>query len=172
MDALHVIPGSKVADVGAGDGYFTFHLAERVGPTGRVYAEDIDAHVLGEIRSRAEGDKLQQIETIQGTESDPKLPANMLDAALIVNAYHEMDEHDAMLKGILRALKHGGRLGLIDKEAEAGHDHAWYHSHHRINLDLVKQEAIQDGFEFVGARPGFQRSDDSSKWYFLIFKKP
>jgi len=172
MDALHLGPGSKVADVGAGDGYFTFHLAERVGPGGRVYAEDIDSGVLGQVRARADSEGLKQVETILGTESDPKLPLHSLDAVLIVNAYHEMDEHDAMLKGVLRSLKSGGLLAIIDKQAEPGHDHAWYHSHHRINHEVVQYEAVRDGFEFVGTRPGFERADDHSNWYFLVFRKP
>lgn len=172
MDALRLGPGSKVADVGAGEGYFTFHLAERVGREGRVYAEDIDSGVVGDLKSAAKQRGLSQVEVIQGTENDPKLPEGALDAVLIVNAYHEMDEHDAMLKGILRALKPGGLLGIIDKEAEAGHPRSWYHSHHRIAEQVVKDEAKADGFDFAATRPGFTRSDDSTRWYFLLFAKP
>ena len=172
MDALHLSSGSKVADVGAGEGYFAFHLAERVGPQGRVYAEDIDSGVIADLKAAVKQRGLQQVEVIQGTETDPKLPADTLDAVLIVNAYHEMDEHDAMLKGILRALKPGGLLGIIDKEAEAGHPRSWYHSHHRIAEQVVKDEARQDGFDLAGSRPGFTRSDDATQWYFLLFAKP
>lgn len=172
MDALEIRAGSRVADVGAGDGYFTAHLAERVGPQGRVYAEDIDPSALAQVRGAADKKGMKQVETILGSVSDPKLPANSLDAVLIVNAYHEMDEHDAMLAGIRSALKHGGRLGIIDKESEPGHDRSWYHSHHRIAKSVVRQEAEHSGFRFVGEHRGFQRPSDGSKWYFLIFQNP
>lgn len=172
MDALQIQAGSRVADVGAGDGYFTLHLAERVGPEGRVYAEDIDESALSQVRGAADQKGMKQVETILGSASDPKLPAKSLDAVLIVNAYHEMDEHDAMLAGIRSALKHGGRLGIIDKESEAGHERAWYHSHHRIAKSVVRQEAEHDGLRFLGERRGFQRPSDGSNWYFLIFQNP
>ena len=171
MDALRIRAGSKVADVGAGEGYFTSRLAERVGPTGKVYAEDIDADALARLKSAVESKGLKQVETVLGTENDPKLPENTLDAALIVNAYHEMDEHDAMLRGIFRALKPGALLGIIDKESDSGHPRDWYHSHHRIALEIVKQEAEKNGFRFVGTRPGFTRADDGSKWWFAVFEK-
>jgi predicted methyltransferase len=171
MDALRIRAGSTVADVGAGEGYFTSRLAERVGPHGKVYAEDIDFGALARLKAAAEKNGLQQVEVVQGTESDPKLPEGALDAVLIVNAYHEMDEHDAMLHGLLRALKPGGLLGIIDKEAETGHPRGWYHSHHRIALEVVKAETAKEGFRFVGTRPGFTRADDQSKWWFAIFEK-
>jgi len=170
MDALGVTAGSSVADVGAGDGYFTWHLAERVGTKGRVYAEDIVPSVIADLKRQGQDKGLKQVEVIEGTESDPRLPAGALDAVIVVNAYHEMDEHSAMLKGIMRALKPGGRLGIIDKEAETGHDRTWYHSHHRIAKEVVRQEATGDGFEFRGEKPGFVRPPDS-KWYFLVFVK-
>src|SRR4030095_12824222 len=112
MDVLGIKAGSAVADVGAGEGYFTFRLAARVGPTGKVYAEDILDDRLDKIRTRATTQKLAQIETILGATDDPRLPAEQLDVVLVVNAYHEMREYDAMLRGMFRALKPGGLLGI------------------------------------------------------------
>src|SRR5215475_5527696 len=88
MDAVGVKAGSTVADVGAGEGYFTFHLAERVGTTGKVYAEDILEDRLEKIRALAAERKLTQIETVLGAADDPRLPAERMDAVLVVNAYH------------------------------------------------------------------------------------
>src|SRR5262245_19380289 len=93
MDALGIKAGATVADVGAGEGYFTFRLAARVGPAGKVYAEDILEDRLEQIRALASKRKLAQIETVLGTTDDPRLPAGQMDVALVVNAYHEMREY-------------------------------------------------------------------------------
>ncbi len=89
MEALGIKAGSAVADVGAGGGYFTFRLAARVGPKGKVYAQDLDEKTLAQIRERADKEKAAQIATIHGAEDDPKLPASSLDAVLVVDAFHE-----------------------------------------------------------------------------------
>src|SRR5262245_57878121 len=78
MDALKVRPGSVVADIGAGRGYFTFRMADRVGPTGKVYSEDIADEVISDIKKRAAERKLTQIVVVKGAQQDPRLPANTL----------------------------------------------------------------------------------------------
>jgi predicted methyltransferase len=172
MDALGVGAGSAVADVGCGPGYFTFHLAERVGPAGHVYAVDIDEGALTSVRQRASRDDLGQIETIRGDTDDPHLPSAGLDAALIVNAYHEMREYDAMLAGIYRALKPGGRLGVIDGAIEPGNDRSVYYRRHRIPSTVVRADAARAGFRFRDEEPGFTRNRDNREFYFLVFEKP
>ena len=91
MDALGVAEGSKVAELGAAGGWFTLQLAERVGPNGRVYAEDIQRAMLDGISRRMQRENLTNVTTVLGTASDPHLPAG-LDAALISDAFHEMDD--------------------------------------------------------------------------------
>jgi predicted methyltransferase len=172
MDALGIKPGSVVADVGCGAGYFTFHLAERVGPQGEVYAEDIKDGRLVEVRKRAQKEGLTQIETVAGAEDDPKLPVARLDAVLIVDAYHEMRHYDAMLAAVYRGLKPRGLLGLIDGVAEPGRPRREYYDHHRMPEALERQDAERNGFRFVRQRPGFTRPDDKKEYYFLIFEKP
>src|SRR5262245_13112805 len=88
MDALGVKPGYRVADLGAGYGYFTFRLAARVGADGKVYAVDIDEEAINKVRQRKEREKLEQVEPILSVSADPRLP-NDLDAVLIVDTYHE-----------------------------------------------------------------------------------
>jgi len=172
MDALGIKAGSAVGDIGAGGGYFTFHLAKRVGPNGKVYAEDILEEEVKKIRDRAESEKLVQVEGIVGTKDDPKLPAEKLDAVLIVNAYHEMREHDSMLRALFRALKPGGLLAIIDAPAPPGEAREKYYERHRIPEQFVRDDTAHNGFSFVRQEPGFHSPDRGRDYIFLIFKKP
>jgi len=172
MDELGIKEGTVVADVGCGSGYFVFHLAQRVGPKGKVYAEDIDSGVLRKIHTRSHDEHLEQIEVIQGTPDDPFLPAAKLDAVLIVNAYHEMKNFDVMLTGIYRALKPGGVLGIIDHEAEPGQPRSDYQEHHRIPEQLVRDDLARNAFNFLSRKPGFESTESGKKYFFLIFEKP
>ena len=172
MDTLGVKSGSVVGDIGAGGGYFTFHLAQRVGPTGKVYAVDILEEEVGKIRNRAVNEKLVQIEAILGATDDPKLPTERLDSVLIMNAYHEMREHDAMLRAVFRALKPGGMLAIIDAPAPAGEAREKYYERHRIPEQFVRDDAAHNGFSFVRQEPGFHSPERGRDYFFLIFKKP
>ncbi len=172
MDALGVQPGSRVADIGAGEGYFTWHLAERVGLHGRVYATDIDKRLISNLRADAKRKRFPQVEVVLGVPDDPYLPTGEIDAALVVNAYHEFRQHEAMLRGILNALRPGGKLAIIDKEAEPGQGRSQYYSAHRIPKRLVRTEAESAGFRYMEECPGFTRPDDQSRWYFLLFERP
>jgi len=172
MDAVGIKAGSTVADVGAGEGYFTFRLAARVGPTGKVYAEDILDDRLEQIRRGAAKRKLAQIETILGTTSDPRLPAERLDAILVVNAYHEMREYDAMLRGMFRALKPGALLGIIDAPAQAGQPRESYYDRHRIPEELLREDLARNGFTFLRQQATFTPPDSDRTYFFLIFEKP
>ena len=111
-------------------------------------------------------------EAIFSAADDPKLPENSLDAALIVNAYHEMREYDAMLQGIYRALKPGGRLGIIDEDDRPGRQRSEYHSRHSIAEDVVREDAGRNGLRFLTKERGFERGDRSEDWYFLVFERP
>lgn len=172
MDELGIRPGSVVGDVGCGTGYFTFHFAARVGPNGKVYAEDIDVEVLRKIQAHLQKEHLKQIETIEGTSEDPKLPPDKLDAILITNAYHEMKNFDRMLQSMYRALKPGGVLGIIDHEAEPGQSRSDYQEHHRIPEQLVRDDLARNAFHFLRKEPGFESTQSGKKYYFLIFEKP
>lgn len=172
MDALGLGPGMRVADIGSGDGYFTFHLAARVGPAGKVYAVDIDEGDLKKIRRRAKAEGLGQIEAVLGARDDPRLAPESVEVALIVNAYHEMRDYDAMLAGLFRALKPGGVLGIVEAEDEPGKSRETYYDRHRMPAEVVREDAARAGFRFVGERPGFVRPSPEKKFYFLVFEKP
>jgi predicted methyltransferase len=172
MDALELQSGSAVADVGCGDGYFTFHLADRVGPSGRVYAVDIKEDVIQKIRQSAEEKKLPQIIAIVGSVDDPHLAAGSLDAILVVKAYHEFSQYDKMLSRFLEALRPGGRLAVIDYIAEPGKPRSEYMQHHRIPPQLVQQEVERDGFHFLRREADLPIPDDSRILFFLLFDRP
>ena len=171
MDAMGAAAGSVVADIGAGGGYFTFRLAERVGPQGKVYAVDLDKLPLEKLHDRAEKEGLKQIETIVGLGDDPRLPASALDAILVVNAYHEMRSFDAMLQGMFRALKPGGKLVIIEQPSKPGSDREEYFRKHELPEEIVREDALRNGFRFL-SKAGDIITADKSPWYFLIFEKP
>ncbi|HZS04679.1 MAG TPA: methyltransferase domain-containing protein [Blastocatellia bacterium] len=171
MDALGASPGSRVADIGCGSGYFTFRLAARVGAEGRVYAADIDPAAIDKVRERKEREKLRQVEPIPGDSADPHLP-NGLDAALIVDSYHEFREYDRLMQAVFRALKPGGRLVIIDGEAPSGRPRTEYHRLHSIPAALVREEVARQGFVFKESRPGFYDAEYGKKMYFLVFESP
>src|SRR5207253_10672723 len=97
-----------------------------------------------------------------------------LDAVLIVNAYHEFRQHDAMLRAILRALKPGGLLGIIDKDDAPGDARAAYESRHRLPESFVRGDLEANGFADIHDRRGFEPADDhtGTKWWFVVAAKP
>src|SRR6516225_3791394 len=118
LEALKLQPGDIVADIGAGSGYFTFRLAEKVGPKGKVFAVDIQPEMLALIRKRMKERNLANIDVIQGTETDPKLPAESVDLILMVDVYHEFAFPYEMTLAMVRALKPGGRLVFVEYRLE------------------------------------------------------
>ena len=118
MSALELQPGQTVADVGAGSGYFTRRLAESVGPQGRVYATDIQPEMLALLRTNMTLHGFTNVVTILGTPKDPHLPTNALDLILLVDVYHECEFPFEMTAGMVRALKPGGRLVLVEYRGE------------------------------------------------------
>lgn len=113
MDMLGVFDGAKVADIGAGGGWFTIRLAQRVGPNGIVYAEDIQPQMIESIGRRVLREGLTNVRTVLGTPTDPRLPAG-LNAVLLVDTYPQIREPVALLKRLAESLAPNGRLGIVD----------------------------------------------------------
>src|SRR5688500_13023206 len=163
FEAMGVGPGSVVADLGAGGGWFTTRLARAVGTSGRVYAVDVNPISLRELRD-ALPKELTNIEIVRGEENDPKLPAGQLDAVLVVNAYHEFAEYAAVLARIREALKPGGRLVLIEPMPLRAEDttRAAQAKRHQIAIEFAEADLAEAGFEIVRKdlscvkRPGHQ----------------
>lgn len=167
--AMGIAPGAVVADVGAGDGYFTVRLAKAVGPAGRVYAVDVAAATVDRLRGRMTAEGFSTVDVILGTAADPKLPDGSLDAALIINAYHEMREHQAMLAALRRALKPTGRLVIVEPIAEAlrGAPRASQESRHQIAPQYVEQDAIAAGFLIAKIEDPFTTRGGHEQEYLL-----
>jgi len=114
---LRLRPTDAVADVGAGTGYFTFRLSPVV-PQGQVYAVDIQPEMLALVEQRKRERKADNVTTVLGTETDTKLPAESVDVALLVDAYHEFSYPREMMLSIVKSLKPGGRVVLIEYRGE------------------------------------------------------
>ncbi len=118
LAALKLKPGEVIGDVGAGSGYLTFPMARRVGPKGKVLAVDIQPQMLKLIKKRMEKDKVQNVEPVLGTDTDPKLPENAVDLIIMVDVYHEFSHPWEMTAATVRALKPGGRLVFVEYRME------------------------------------------------------
>jgi SAM-dependent methyltransferase len=118
LDALGLNAGMVVADIGAGTGYMSLRIARRVGPTGKVYANDLQPEMLRLLRLNAARAKLNNVETVLGGPSDPKLPKGQIDLVLLVDVYHEFSDPQSMLRGIRESLKPDGRLVLLEYRKE------------------------------------------------------
>jgi ubiquinone/menaquinone biosynthesis C-methylase UbiE len=122
MDSLGIADGSRVADVGAGGGWFTVRLARRVGPNGLVIAEDVQTEMLEAIKRRAAKESLHNVQAQKGSPTDPMLPAGSLDAILIVEAFQEIQNGNPtlFLQNVRSALREGGRVGVVDYKKSGG----------------------------------------------------
>ena len=165
MDALNIAEGSFVAELGAGSGWFTIRLAKRVGPNGRVYAEDIQPQMIEVIKRRVPRENLSynNVETRLGTAVDPKLPIGKLDAVLISDAYHEMEQPVALLRNTALALKPEGRLGIVEFNMAGGGPGP--DMDERVDPERVIREANEAGLRLI-ARPDLLRYQ-----YILVFAK-
>ena len=114
VDTLDLKGEDEVADIGAGSGYFTMRLAKSIGPSGKVYAVDIDQKLLDYIDARAEREKLDNIQTVLGVEDDPRLGSASVDMIFICDTLHHIQNRSRYYKLLLRALRSGGRLVIVD----------------------------------------------------------
>jgi ubiquinone/menaquinone biosynthesis C-methylase UbiE len=163
LDAIGIARGETVADVGAGSGYFTWRLAERVGPAGKVYANDIQPEMLALLRKNIEARHLMNVETVLGVEDDPKLPPGQLDLVLLVDVYHEFSEPEKMLREIRESLKPEGRLVLLEYRKE---DPAIpIRPEHKMSVAEVRAEVQPEGFRFE------KNLDTLPRQHILIFRK-
>jgi predicted methyltransferase len=173
MTALSVDVGSRVADVGAGSGYFTVHLSREVGSSGRVFAVDISDRALGQLHRLIQSQDLENVDVIRGEIDDPGLPERSVDAVLIVDAYHEMTEYEAILAAVYGALKPGGRLVILDlvpPDSSAARDRQT--ANHRLGMSVVDREIRAAGFEVIERDPRFTTSGRGSGQWMLVARRP
>ena len=155
--AMDIKPGMTVADIGTGTGYMLKFLSDAVGPTGKVFGEDIQTDFLDRARAKT----VPNTELILGTITDPKLPPGSVDRALVLDVYHHFDYPDKMLAAIRSALKPGAHLVIVDfyKSASPSPGHI------RLERDDVAAEIERNGFHLLSKR------DHLPTQYMLTFEK-
>jgi ubiquinone/menaquinone biosynthesis C-methylase UbiE len=144
VEALELTPGMVVADVGAGSGYYTVRMARKVGPTGRVFATDIQVGMLDLLMRRVNGDGIKNVTPVQGTADDPRLAAGSIDLALMVDVYHELAAPQVFVRRLRDALKPDGRLVLIEFRKED--PRVPIQEVHKMSVDQVRQELGAEGY--------------------------
>ena len=167
--------GSKVADVGARDGYLTLRLGHVVGPAGQVFAVDIDQEALDDLRGNLEIERLRNVTTVLGTPDDPHLPPLTLDAIIVLNTYHEFDAYESMLAAFWEALRPGGRLVLVEPIAPEmrGKARDEQADEHDIDLAYARADLEIAGFEILDARDPFvERTHRDDQMWLLSARKP
>ncbi|REJ78836.1 MAG: class I SAM-dependent methyltransferase [Acidobacteria bacterium] len=157
MDLLGIKEGSRVADIGAGSGWFTMIAADRVGADGRVFAVDISEESVKFINEKISREKRTNVETVLSKPEDPLLEASSIDAVLILNTYHEIAEPITFLRNLRKALKSKALVGIIERDGSGGN--------HGIDVEVVKREAARAGFETKEVHD-FVKADKMD--YFLI----
>jgi len=163
MDVLGVGEASFVADLGAGSGWFTVRLADRVGPNGLVLAEDIQPPMIQAIKLRVDRMGLKNVRTVLGTMKDPQLPV-AVDVVLMVDAYHEMEHPVVLLRNVAKSLKPRGRIGIINFTKEGGGPGPAMED--RVDADDVIRDAQAAGL-VLRARETFLKYQ-----YMLVFENP
>jgi ubiquinone/menaquinone biosynthesis C-methylase UbiE len=143
--ALNLKRGDVVADVGSGSGFMSEKMSKKVGPTGKVYAEDIQPQMLELLQKRIDKQKLTNIIPVLGTFDDPKLPSAALDLELMVDVYHEFQQPQIMLRHLRDALKPDGRMVLLEYRKED--PSIPIQPAHKMSVEVAKLEVEAEGFK-------------------------
>lgn len=160
--ALDIRAGMTVADIGAGSGYYTMRLSRAVGPTGKVFATDVQRGMLDLIDRRIADERVTNVTTVLGTADNPSVPAQALDLALMVDVYHELQSPQTFMRRLRDAMKADGRLVLLEFRKED--PNVPIRLEHKMSVDEARRELTADGFVF-------DRVIDVLPWqHILIFK--
>ena len=162
--ALDLKAGMWVADVGAGTGFYSIRIAKAVLPGGIVIANDIQPAMLERLRANAAAQNITNIETVLGTESDPGLPKDKIDLAVLIDVYHEFSRPERMLDRIRESLKPNGRLVLVEFRKED--PSVPIRPEHKMSVAEVKAEVLPEGYQF-------EKVVETLPWQHIIFfRKP
>jgi len=171
--AAGVHAGASIADVGAGEGFLTVRLSPAVGPSGAVYAVDVDTKMTDGLRQRVAAARLTNVKVTVGADDDPHLPASALDGVLIVNAYHEMPQGVSMLRRIREALKSGGRLVLCEPVPRTpNQSRKAQMDDHVLDPELIIADLHSAGYEVVGRQDSFAMNLGGTHFGFIAAKRP
>ena len=163
LDLIGIGPGLVVADVGAGSGYVTLRLARRVGPTGKVFANDVQPTMLEILQRKIRDQELSNVEIVLGTETDVRLPEDAIYLALLVDVYHELWHPQDVLRSIRRSLEPNGQLILVEYRKEDPSIPIAYT--HRMSVAETRTEVEAEGFQFERLISGLPRQ------HIIVFRK-
>ena len=163
IKALGIRPGQVVADVGAGSGYSTVRLAKEVGRTGRVYASDVQPEMIVHLQRRLERERIENVDVVQATDVNPRLPEATFDLILMVDVYHELSRPQEVLRRLRTALKPDGRLVLIEYRKES----PWVpiREEHKMSVKEARMELEAEGYRF-------DRVLDVLPWQHILVFRP
>ena len=163
LSALARKKGMTVADVGAGSGFYSWRMAERIGPTGRVLAVDVQPEMLARLDTEMKRRSVGNVTPVLGTSTDPHLPDGAVDLILMVDVYHEFARPKEMLDALVRSLKVDGRLVFVEYRAED--ESVPISPHHKMSVAQVRREAAAAGLTW-------QDSIETLPWqHILIFTR-
>lgn len=161
MEVLAIQPGSKVADLGAGSGYFTFDLAEATGPDGVVYAVDIDPDMIALLDELAEEKEAKNVTTVLAEPDDPRLPDGEIDLVFTSNTYHHLDDPEQYFARLKTDLSPSARVAILDLRPDAGWFHRWFG--HATEAEQIRTEMASAGYRLENEQDFIERQS------FLIF---
>jgi precorrin-6B methylase 2 len=157
LQQLNLKKGSVVADIGSHEGYMTFKLSKAVGEGGKVYAIDVEESKLEKLKGHIEKAGVDNIQPMKGAYDNPNLPALSIDAAIIIDTYHEMDDHDKILQHLKTALRKGGRLVVcepIDEERRKA-ERSVQEGRHELGINFALDDLRRAGFKIVKQQDPF-----------------
>ncbi len=180
IEALGLVPGSVLAEVGAGNGDLTIALAQHVGASGRVLTSELGAERVQRLRAAVEKSGASNVQVIEGHETRANLPDGCCDAIFMRNVYHHFGDPPAMHASFIRALKPGGRIAVIDFAPRKGDTAApgkrGEDPSHGVSETVVAQELKAAGFnvvsEHVGSLPERPEPDSAKRWFMVVAEKP
>ena len=159
MDILAIRKGKNVADIGAGSGWFTVRAAARIGDSGTVYAVDINPEAIRYIDNRIKDAHLNNVKAILSRSDDPMLPANTVDAVLLLKTYHEVEKPIALFENLRASLRPDAKIGIIDRNGNG--------ENHGVAREVVSREMSTAGYQLVD-QYDFVKADGMD--YFMVFQ--
>lgn len=163
---LDLKPGQVVADIGAGPGIFSLALAKAVGPTGKVYAEEVDQAFIDRIKQKLQEQHVTNVQPVLGAFTDPRLPAADVDVAFFHDVLHHIEDRPGFLKALAPSVKAAGRIAIIEYDALNG-------PHKAAPALQVTKEQLDAWMADIGFKP-IQRIDDlftDARWFVIYGRK-
>ena len=162
IDSMPLAANSVVADIGAGTGYYTFRIAQKI-PLGKVYAVEVQDEMITQLESKKQVAKQDNVIIVKGDNFSPNLPANSIDLAIMVDVYHELEYPHEMLMAIRKALKPSGKLLLLEYRAED--NSIPIKPLHKMSVTQANKELRANGFQL------YQRKEFLPIQHYLLYKK-